>query len=116
MEDTKRLGKELNTTTESLSRSFSVTEEIVYKDARKDADHAEVYKQYVALHRTFEQIVSAIEQAGLAVNALRDIQQQIDVLSLKNISENAARLEKDLAQVRNENASLRAPTTSLPSA
>jgi hypothetical protein len=48
--DTRNLQKELNATSETLNRTFSVVEELVFADAKKDPVAAQTYKLVAALN------------------------------------------------------------------
>uniref|UniRef100_A0A8C7GIZ1 Coiled-coil domain-containing protein 22 n=1 Tax=Oncorhynchus kisutch TaxID=8019 RepID=A0A8C7GIZ1_ONCKI len=50
LSDTKELQKEINSLTGKLDRTFAVTDELVFKDAKKDESVRKSYKYLAALH------------------------------------------------------------------
>uniref|UniRef100_A0A3B4CLN5 Coiled-coil domain-containing protein 22 n=1 Tax=Pygocentrus nattereri TaxID=42514 RepID=A0A3B4CLN5_PYGNA len=58
LSDTKELQKEINGLTGKLDRTFAVTDELVFKDAKKDESVRKSYKYLAALHEVRPLVVS----------------------------------------------------------
>jgi hypothetical protein len=114
--DITTLQKDINTVSEALSRSFVVTEELIFREAQKedtarDKDKEkmaakESYKLLIKLKESFESLISAIETTGSLRNQNRTIEARITFLTSRNDALNAERIMQDLGQIRKENEAL----------
>uniref|UniRef100_A0A8D3BPM0 Coiled-coil domain-containing protein 22 n=1 Tax=Scophthalmus maximus TaxID=52904 RepID=A0A8D3BPM0_SCOMX len=74
--DTKELQKEINHLTGKLDRTFAVTDELVFKDAKKDESVRKSYKYLAALHENCNQLIQTIEETGTILREIRDLEEQ----------------------------------------
>ncbi|XP_072482275.1 coiled-coil domain-containing protein 22 isoform X2 [Notamacropus eugenii] len=76
LSDTKLLQKEINALSGKLDRTFAVTDELVFKDAKKDDSVRKAYKYLAALHENCSQLIQTIEDTGTILREVRDLEEQ----------------------------------------
>uniref|UniRef100_A0A8B9LPH7 Coiled-coil domain-containing protein 22 n=1 Tax=Astyanax mexicanus TaxID=7994 RepID=A0A8B9LPH7_ASTMX len=81
LSDTKDLQKEINGLTGKLDRTFAVTDELVFKDAKKDESVRKSYKYLAALHENCTQLIQTIEDTGTIMREIRDLEEQVRTLT-----------------------------------
>ncbi|XP_064481357.1 coiled-coil domain-containing protein 22 homolog [Ornithodoros turicata] len=104
--DTKALQKEINHLTGKLDRTFTVTDELIFKDAKKDEAVRRAYKYLAAVHENSNQLLQAVEDTGAILREVRDLEDQIEQESQKKVVANLERITADYKQMKQENASL----------
>jgi len=104
--DTRFIQKEINSVTETLNRTFAVTEELIYQDAPKDPTAKEAYKQLVQMNELFKKLTKMVESTGSARNTILNLEAKIDGIHERTAALNFERIEKDLAEIRTENKAL----------
>jgi chromosome segregation ATPase len=105
--DTRNLQKEINTVSDTLGRVFAVVDELVFADANnKDTTAIQAYKHIAGIDKNFKKLVSLIEDTGQARNNVLNLDAKIEQIQLRTNSLNTERLEKDLAEVKEENQAL----------
>ncbi|XP_066566008.1 coiled-coil domain-containing protein 22 [Amia ocellicauda] len=108
LSDTKDLQKEINSLTGKLDRTFAVTDELVFKDAKKDESVRKAYKYLAALHENCTQLIQTIEDTGTIMREIRDLEEQIDTEDGKKTTSNLEKILEDYKAIRQENAALAA--------
>ena len=119
--DTRALQKEINSIRDTLGRSFTVADELIYQDARREAAKGakqdtvkkDIYKQLLAINEEFENLVRTIEETGQMRTDILSLESKIDHLQTRSSSFNMERVEDDLRQVREANDALVAKIKSL---
>ncbi|XP_068939065.1 coiled-coil domain-containing protein 22 isoform X2 [Petaurus breviceps papuanus] len=106
LSDTKLLQKEINALSGKLDRTFAVTDELVFKDAKKDDSVRKAYKYLAALHENCSQLIQTIEDTGTILREVRDLEEQIETESGKKTLSNLEKILEDYRAVRQENAGL----------
>ncbi|XP_053526590.1 coiled-coil domain-containing protein 22 isoform X3 [Artibeus jamaicensis] len=106
LSDTKELQKEINSLTGKLDRTFAVTDELVFKDAKKDDAVRKAYKYLAALHENCSQLIQTIEDTGTIMREVRDLEEQIEMEMGKKTLSNLEKIQEDYRALRQENASL----------
>uniref|UniRef100_A0A672FD49 Coiled-coil domain-containing protein 22 n=1 Tax=Salarias fasciatus TaxID=181472 RepID=A0A672FD49_SALFA len=106
--DTKDLQKEINSLTGKLDRTFAVTDELVFKDAKKDESVRKSYKYLAALHENCNQLIQTIEDTGTILREIRDLEEQIETENSNKTMANLERILEDYKAIRQENAALAA--------
>nr|CAD7394719.1 unnamed protein product [Timema cristinae] len=106
--DTKELKKEINMLTGRLDRSFTVADELIFRDAKRDETSRRAYKLLATLHSDCSEVVQMIEETGATVREIRDLEEQIESESAKNVGANLERISADLRQMKQESAALTA--------
>eukprot|EP00051_Salpingoeca_urceolata_P020923 m.321060 g.321060 ORF g.321060 m.321060 type:complete len:633 (-) comp19707_c1_seq1:73-1971(-) len=104
--DTRALQKDINQLSDKLSRTFTVTDELIFKDAKKDEACRKAYKFLAQLHEGCGLLVHTVEQTGSIMREIRDLEEQIETETHKNMGENLKRLSKDFKTIKKENTSL----------
>ncbi|XP_068453221.1 coiled-coil domain-containing protein 22 isoform X2 [Clinocottus analis] len=108
LSDTKELQKEINSLTGKLDRTFAVTDELVFKDAKKDESVRKSYKYLAALHENCNQLIQTIEDTGTILREIRDLEEQIDTENGSKTAANLERILEDYKAIRQENSALAA--------
>eukprot|EP00744_Colponema_vietnamica_P009282 GILI01013217.1.p1 GENE.GILI01013217.1~~GILI01013217.1.p1 ORF type:complete len:338 (+),score=134.91 GILI01013217.1:142-1014(+) len=103
LEDIKNVQKQINALTQTMSRSEAVTEDAIFKEAKKDAHTKQVYKLFVDMREFFNTLMKALEDAATAQIAVRDLELRLESLNNRNSALNFAQIEADLAAVQEEN-------------
>ncbi|XP_059588555.1 coiled-coil domain-containing protein 22 isoform X2 [Alligator mississippiensis] len=110
LSDTRGLQKEINGLTGKLERTFAVTDELIFKDAKRDESVRKAYKYLAALHENCSQLIQTIEDAGSIHREIRDLEEQIESESGAKMPASLERILGDLRALRQENAGLAART------
>ncbi|XP_057574286.1 coiled-coil domain-containing protein 22 [Hippopotamus amphibius kiboko] len=106
LSDTKELQKEINSLSGKLDRTFAVTDELVFKDAKKDDAVRKAYKYLAALHENCSQLIQTIEDTGTIMREVRDLEEQIETEMGKKTLSNLEKIREDYRSLRQENAGL----------
>uniref|UniRef100_A0A5F9DI59 Coiled-coil domain-containing protein 22 n=1 Tax=Oryctolagus cuniculus TaxID=9986 RepID=A0A5F9DI59_RABIT len=106
LSDTKELQKEINSLSGKLDRTFAVTDELVFKDAKKDDAARKAYKYLAALHENCSQLIQTIEDTGTIMREVRDLEEQIETEMGKKTLSNLEKIREDYRALRQENAGL----------
>lgn len=106
LSDTKDLQKEINSLTGKLDRTFAVTDELVFKDAKKDESVRKSYKYLAALHENCTQLIQTIEDTGTIMREIRDLEEQIETENGKRTVSNLEKILEDYKAIRQENSAL----------
>uniref|UniRef100_A0AAY4DGA8 Coiled-coil domain-containing protein 22 n=1 Tax=Denticeps clupeoides TaxID=299321 RepID=A0AAY4DGA8_9TELE len=108
LSDTKELQKEINGLTGKLDRTFAVTDELVFKDAKKEESVRKSYKYLAALHENCTQLIQTIEDTGTIMREVRDLEEQIESENSKKTVTNLEKILEDYKAIRQENMVLAA--------
>ncbi|KAJ8257234.1 hypothetical protein GJAV_G00183350 [Gymnothorax javanicus] len=108
LSDTKDLQKEINSLSGKLDRTFAVTDELVFKDAKRDDSVRKAYKYLAALHVNCTQLIQTIEDTGTIMREIRDLEEQIETENGKKTVSNLEKILEDYKAIRQENSSLAA--------
>lgn len=104
--DTKVLQKEINNITGQLHRQYTVTDDLIFKTAKRNENTKKAYKLLVALHSDCEEILQFIEEIGSITREIRDIDDQIENIRSRNVSSNLQKISEDLNQMKNDSMNL----------
>lgn len=104
--DTRDSQKEVNSLAGKLERSFTVTEEMVFKDAKRDELVRKAYKYLAALHENCSQLITTIEDSGSILREVRDLEEQIDCETGRCALESLDKILSDYTAVRQDNVTL----------
>ncbi|KAG8447812.1 hypothetical protein GDO86_015063 [Hymenochirus boettgeri] len=106
LSDTKDLQKEINNLTGKVDRTFVVTDELVFKDAKKDEPVRKAYKYLAALHENCSQLIQTIEDTGTILREIRDLEEQIETETAKKTLSNLQKILEDYKSIKQENSQL----------
>jgi uncharacterized coiled-coil DUF342 family protein len=104
--DTRSLQKEINSLSETLNRTFSVVEEMVFKDAPTDPVASSTYKILANLHSNFGDLNTMTSELGNIKNSELTLEENINKGGTTVTNLNIERIQEDLKQVRAENSKL----------
>ncbi|XP_045480720.1 coiled-coil domain-containing protein 22 homolog [Harmonia axyridis] len=106
LKDTKLVQKDINTLTGQIDRSFTISDEIIFLHAKEDEISKKAYKLLVSLHSECGEIVKIISDIGFVERECRNLQEQLDIESAKQISVKLMRVTEDLEKIKEENSNL----------
>lgn len=78
--DTRENQKEINTLTGRLERSFTVVDELIFRDARTNEASRRAYKLLATLHSDCSELVGLVEETGATVREIRDLEEQVIII------------------------------------
>ncbi|XP_065829154.1 coiled-coil domain-containing protein 22 homolog [Oscarella lobularis] len=104
--DTRRLQQEINLLDGKLDRTFVVTDEQIFKDAKKDEACRTAYKHLAKLHETCGGIVTSVIETGTVLREIRELEEQIETERQKSVTASLQRITDDLKQMKQENSAL----------
>lgn len=104
--ETKNIQKDINQLIGKLERIFSATDELIYKDARKDEMNKKVYKLFISINDSYEKLIQTIEESSHLERENRDLEDQVASETQNNVTDNMEMVKKDLKQIKEENESL----------
>ncbi|XP_050417021.2 coiled-coil domain-containing protein 22 homolog [Patella vulgata] len=104
--DTKSIQKEINSLSGKLDRTFTVTDELIFRDAKKDEAVKKAYRFLAALHENCELLISTVEETGVIMREIRDLEDQIENESGKKVLANLEKITQDYQEMKKENSVL----------
>jgi len=104
--DMRNVQKDINNTSEKLKRTFTLVEEMIFADAKKDPTGKTTYTLTVQLNKLFNELTELITKTGQTANASLVLTDKIDKLQTRTTALNMQQMEDDLKQVKEENAKL----------
>ena len=75
--DTREIQKEINTLTGRLERSFTVVDELIFRDAKSNEASRRAYKLLATLHSDCSELVTMVEETGATLREIRDLEEQV---------------------------------------
>ena len=75
--ETKAIQKEINVLTGKLERVFNSTDELIFKDAKKDETNKKVYKLFVNINENYDNLIKTIERSSHVNREIRDMEDQV---------------------------------------
>lgn len=106
LNDTKLVQKDLNLLSGKLDRTFTVTDELIFKDAKKDESVRAAYKYLASLHDNFTSVRVTLEDTGVILREIRQLEDQIDQEKRNEVSSTLDKILDDFKQMRKENQQL----------
>ncbi|XP_052281659.1 coiled-coil domain-containing protein 22 homolog [Dreissena polymorpha] len=101
--DTRTVQKEINQLSGKLDRQFTVTDELIFRDAKKDEAVKKAYRYLAALHENCELLIRTVEETGGIMREIRELEDQIMTEDGKKTHENLDKITADLQQMKGEN-------------
>lgn len=99
LKDTRALQKAINTLTGQLERQFSATDDLLFKNAKRDEYTKKCYKLLIALHTEFSELIHLIEDTGSIQREIRELDDQIDIERQLNVHQKLEQITRDLQMV-----------------
>eukprot|EP00040_Diaphanoeca_grandis_P005748 m.34310 g.34310 ORF g.34310 m.34310 type:complete len:628 (-) comp16961_c0_seq1:92-1975(-) len=106
LQDTRVVQKDISQLSAKLSRVYAETDELIYKNAKKDETSKKAYKYLANLHSTCEGLVRAVEETGSILREIRELEEQIEAEETKKMGDNLKQIATDLKAIKKENAGL----------
>ncbi|XP_049545267.1 coiled-coil domain-containing protein 22 homolog [Anopheles darlingi] len=106
LHDTRRLQKEINATTGQLDRQFAVTDDLIFRNARRDEFTKRAYILLVALHTECAELVAMVQETGTFKREVRELEDQIESEKDRNVAANLSQIERDLEEMQRESRRL----------
>ncbi|XP_023016025.1 coiled-coil domain-containing protein 22 homolog [Leptinotarsa decemlineata] len=102
LKDTRTVQKDINNLTGQVDRSFTLSDELIFFDAKNDETARKAYKLLAALRDECSNILKAVTDIGLAERESRNLQEQIESEKSKEIGVKLDRVYSDLTQIQRE--------------
>lgn len=102
LQDTRTLQKEINTITGQLDRQFTVTDDLIFRNAKKDEHSKRAYKLLVTLHSDCTELIGLVQETGSIKREIRDLEDQIENEKTRNTATNLAQITHDVTEMQNE--------------
>ncbi|XP_055527909.1 coiled-coil domain-containing protein 22 homolog [Wyeomyia smithii] len=106
LQDTRSLQKEINSITGQLDRQFTVTDDLIFRNAKKDEHSKRAYKLLVTLHSDCSELIALVQETGAIKREIRDLEDQIETEKMRNTAANLAQITSDLTEMQNESLRL----------
>uniref|UniRef100_A0A182N3H2 Coiled-coil domain-containing protein 22 homolog n=1 Tax=Anopheles dirus TaxID=7168 RepID=A0A182N3H2_9DIPT len=106
LHDTRSLQKELNTITGQLDRQFAVTDDLIYRNAKRDECCKRAYILLVALHTECSELVALVQETGTVKREVRELEDQIEQERDRNVATNLTQIGHDLEEMQQESRRL----------
>ena len=106
LNDTRSVQREISQLIATLDRSYTATDELIYRDAKVNEFSKRCYKLLVNIHELFAELVKVVEETGSLRNIARDLEDKIDQLNTAKTAANLAKITGDLEMVIKENSDL----------
>ncbi|XP_060800623.1 coiled-coil domain-containing protein 22 homolog isoform X2 [Amyelois transitella] len=102
LDDTRQLQKEINTLEGQLDRCFSIADETLFRDAKKDDQAKKAYKLLALLHSECNTIVSLVNDTGALARDIVDLEDNIKTEKAKHTEETLQKINSDLTKIQQE--------------
>jgi len=106
IEDTRVVQREINTATEVLQRAHALVDDMVFREAKKDASMKDAYVQLTQLHNNFASLTQNVESLGRVQKEIRELEAKLEEMASRQMD--VDQIMKDIEAVNVENQSLEA--------
>uniref|UniRef100_A0AAG5DNG7 Coiled-coil domain-containing protein 22 homolog n=1 Tax=Anopheles atroparvus TaxID=41427 RepID=A0AAG5DNG7_ANOAO len=106
LHDTRSLQKEINTATGQLDRQFAVTDDLIFRNAKRDEYCKRAYILLVALHTECSELVGLVQETGAVKREVRELEDQIENEKDRNVVANLAQIGQDLEEMQQDSRRL----------
>ncbi|XP_067664009.1 coiled-coil domain-containing protein 22 homolog [Haliotis asinina] len=104
--DTREIQKEINSLSGKIDRTFIVTDELIFKDAKRDEAVKKAYRFLAALHENCDHLIKTVEETGVIMREIRDLEDQIENESKNKVLANLEKITADFQQMKKENSAM----------
>nr|XP_027205768.1 coiled-coil domain-containing protein 22-like [Dermatophagoides pteronyssinus] len=105
--ETKAVQKDINNLNGKIERSFTIADEVLFREARQNEWNRQCYKLLALLQSTFHELLQAINEIGIHLREIRKLEEMIENENNRKTSANLIRINADLEQIRLENRQLK---------
>ncbi|VEN41451.1 unnamed protein product [Callosobruchus maculatus] len=106
LSDTRSIQKDINNLTGQVDRSFTLCDELIFRDAKSDETARRAYKLLASLRDECGLILKAVTELGQTERESRNLYEQIETEKSKEMSLKLERVCSDLAQIEKETHTL----------
>lgn len=106
LQDTRALQKDINTITGQLDRQFTVTDDLIFRNAKKDEHSKRAYKLLVTLHSDCSELIELVQETGAVKREIRELEDQIENEKSRNTAANLTQISRDLSEMQNDSLRL----------
>lgn len=75
--ETKTIQKDINNLNGKIARSFAVSDDIIYREAKLNDWNRKCYKQLALLHSTFDQLLQSVSHVGVHLREIRHLEEMV---------------------------------------
>eukprot|EP01126_Amoeba_proteus_P055628 TRINITY_DN6922_c0_g2_i4.p1 TRINITY_DN6922_c0_g2~~TRINITY_DN6922_c0_g2_i4.p1 ORF type:complete len:491 (-),score=138.30 TRINITY_DN6922_c0_g2_i4:250-1722(-) len=105
--DNKIVQKEINVLLDTLKRTFTDVEDLIFKEVKKkEKSTTDSYKRLARIDEIFKELTDVYSKTGTTTNQALQLGEKINKLEARTTSLNMERINEDLKQVREENQRL----------
>ena len=80
--DTREIQKEINTLSGRLERSFTVVDELIFRDTQINEASRKAYNRLATLHFTCTELVNLVQEIGTTIREIRDLEEQVSQIDI----------------------------------
>ncbi|XP_075972835.1 coiled-coil domain-containing protein 22 [Anticarsia gemmatalis] len=102
LDDTRQLQKDINSLEGQLDRCFSIADETLFRDAKKDDQAKKAYKLLALLHSECNTIVSLVNDTGTLARDIVDLEENIKTETAKRTEDTLRKIQSDLTKMQEE--------------
>ncbi|KAG5882538.1 hypothetical protein JTB14_038149 [Gonioctena quinquepunctata] len=102
LSDTRNVQRDINYLTGQVGRSFTLSDELIFYDAKNDETARRAYKLLAALRNECNSILKTTTDLGLTERECRNLEEQIEFEKSIEIDSKLERVYSDLAQIQKE--------------
>ncbi|XP_050067177.1 coiled-coil domain-containing protein 22 homolog [Anopheles maculipalpis] len=106
LHDTRSLQKEINSITGQLDRQFTVTDDLIFRNAKRDEYCKRAYILLVALHTECSELIALVQDTGTVKREVRELEDQIEHEKDRNVAANLTQIGQDLEEMQQESRQL----------
>ncbi|KAJ3657680.1 hypothetical protein Zmor_009467 [Zophobas morio] len=106
LKDTREVQREISSLTGQVDRSFTLADELIFRDAKHDETARKAYKLLAQLRDDCSVIIKAVTDLGAVERECRNLQEQIDSETAKESAVKLERVNKDLQEMKKETETL----------
>lgn len=89
MIETRAVQKDINQLSGKLERLFNTTDEVLFKDAKKDEINKNVYKLFININSSYDELLKTLDQSSQIEREMIDLEDQVRNIKLNaNILKN----------------------------
>ncbi|RWS23064.1 coiled-coil domain-containing protein 10-like protein, partial [Leptotrombidium deliense] len=113
--ETRQLQKEINNLSGKVQRSFTITDETIFKDAKSSEWNRKCYKLLATMHENYDQLLEGVNAIGTIKREILQLEEAVSSFALMHLNvqveneknnkvvSNLTRIQADLNQMKIEN-------------
>lgn len=84
--ETKTIQKEINTLNGKIERSFAVSDDTIYREAKQNEWNRKCYKSLALLQTTFDQLLESVSNVGAHLREIRQLEEMVSANNNRQIN------------------------------